>query len=134
LLNKELNQISSVERTPAFTKWGDNSSYGKKTPDGSVNAVLWDQPAQAGGFDWYHPQDNATGIREVVFKFETWGWCERGSDLGRWYDGVKWEYRLTWQNQSGTVRQLLPNPTEPSERFLAAYQKYLEAMGYVPGN
>jgi hypothetical protein len=141
----ELKDIALKDRTPAATRTAMKSSYGRKNAGGTARAVAFDDPLQKGlipdvsedgavaSRSWYRKDTNPDGIKTVVLRFETWFWCEKGEDAGKFYEGVRWEYRMTWDKVEDSVKQLTPAPKEPSKGFLEAYEKYLSAVGYEVG-
>ena len=130
--------------------WAVDSLASEKTPDyqqgtgvgskngGSTKATMMDAP-QTGGGDkgFYDSATNPTGWRTVRYEFATYGWCMKGADCGKWYEGSTWEYVKTWEDardgKDGTSKILERNVTsEPSKGQKEAFDKMNKKKGFVP--
>jgi len=124
----------STETTPDYQQGTGNG----KRNGGSEQATMSDAP-QSGGGDkgFYQPTDNAGGWKEYKAEFAAFAWCMEGPDCGRWYEGVAWEYRKTWEDhrdgKKGESKILDKNVTTgPSESQLKAFGEFNKAKGFTP--
>jgi hypothetical protein len=108
--------------------------YRKESPEGSGRfstdpAIMSDAPSVRRPNVLFDPVKHPKGFKVVTFKLETFATCKKGLDLGKWYEGVVWEWELTWQEsqkgEPGQIRVVGMNVGSPSENFLAAFDKYV---------
>jgi hypothetical protein len=124
------------ETTPDYQQGNGN---GEKTPSGTKKASIVDAPS-IGGDTVKGPYDagtNPTGWKKVHFDFVTFAWCMQGSDCGKWYEGVKWQYDKTAAEQkageSGTSKILDNNVSPPpSGQAIAAFDAFNKKKGFTP--
>jgi hypothetical protein len=135
--------------------WGIDFLSGETTPDyqqgsaspdrreghkngGSQTATIWDAPDYSGlGPKFYDRVTNPTGWKRVVLTFESYAWCMQGPDCGKWYEGVGWQYTMTWMNirdgEDGTSKIIKKNLSgPPSKKQKQAFDKFNTSMSYTP--
>ncbi len=130
--------------------WAVDSLASETTPDyqqgtgvgskngGSSKATMMDAPRTGGGNKgFYNAASNPSGWREVRFEFATYGWCMKGPDCGKWYEGTTWEYVKTWEDardgKDGVSRITARNITaEPSSGQKEAFNKMNAKKGFSP--
>ena len=123
------------ETTPDYQQGVGN---GKKNAGGSTKATMSDAPTTGGGDKgFFDPIGNPTGWRTYTIEFAAFAYCMQGDDCGQWYEGVKWEYTKTWQDQrdgkpglSKIVDQNVGGGPSTSQR--EAFTKFNSAKGFVP--
>ena len=83
------------ETTPDYQQ---GTGVGKKN-GGSTKATMMDAPQTGGGSKgFFDAVSNPSGWRTVRYEFATYGWCMKGTDCGKWYEGTTWEYVKTWED------------------------------------
>jgi hypothetical protein len=77
------------------------------------------------------------GAKSVVFRLETFAACVRGRDIGRFYEGVRWDWTKSAGEQlsrkAGTAVLRDRNLATPSPEFLAAFARYQRVQAAGPG-
>jgi hypothetical protein len=121
------------ETTPGYQQ---GSSEGRKNGV-SQHATMTDAPTTDGGDKgFYDATKNPNGWKKIVKKFETFAWCMQGTDCGKWYEGVKWEYTKTWEDNRdgklGTSVLTDNNVATPSQNFLDAFDKFNNDKKFTP--
>jgi hypothetical protein len=130
--------------------WAVDSLASETTPDyqqgvgvgkkngGSTKAKMMDAP-QTGGGDkgFYNASTNPTGWKTVRYEFVAIGWCKKGPDCGKWYEGISWEYVKTWEDArdgKAGVSKILNNnvTTGPTAGQKEAFDKMNKKKGYKP--
>jgi len=121
------------EKTPDYQQGtGDGHKNG-----GSTNATMSDAPQTAGGDKgFYDPITNPSGWKSFAFEFAVYAWCMHGPDCGKWYEGLTWVYKKTWENhrdgKPGASTVIDDNVVSgPSKGQLEAFDKFNSAP---PGN
>jgi hypothetical protein len=123
-----------TEKSPDYQQ---GTGDGKKN-GGTSKAKISDAPNTGGGDKgFYNPVTNTGGWRKVNYKFETYAWCMKGPDCGKWYEGVQWEYTKTWEDQrdgkkgeSTITDKQLAGP--PSAGQIEAFDKFNKEKGFAP--
>lgn len=123
------------EATPDYQQGtGDGSKNG-----GSTKATMNDTPNirnfVPNGF--YDGGSNPGGTKKFVMEFFTYGWCMKGPDCGKWYEGVKWEYVKTWENhrdgKDGTSTILDKNLSPPpGASQIDAFNNFNKEHSFTP--
>lgn len=121
-----------TETTPDYQQGvGDGKKNGS-----SGKATMNDTPSDSRNNLFYDATKNPTGWKEVVYKFETFAYCMKGPDCGKWYEGVTWEYKKTWEDardgKNGVSSITDKNAPGPSQNFLDAFNKFNKEKGFVP--
>ena len=88
---------------------------------GSQTAKMMDQPDYSGlAAKFYDKTTNPTGWKRVALKFESYARCMSGTDSGKWYEGVGWQYTVTWKDirdgKSGTSKIVDRNLSGPPSK------------------
>lgn len=123
-----------TEKTPDYQQ---GTGDGKKN-GGSTKATISDGPQTAGGKKgFYDASTNPNGWREYKAEFTSFAYCMKGDDCGKWYEGVGWEYKKTWEDQrdgkKGEAKITDKNVTSaPSKGQLEAFDKFNKAKGFTP--
>jgi hypothetical protein len=122
------------ETTPDYQQGrGDGSKNG-----GSANATMFDAPKTGGGDKgFYDEKSNPTGWKSVRYEFVTYGWCMKGTDCGKWYEGVSWHYTKTYKDDKAGNdghSTILDNnvATGPSKDQIEAFDKFNADKGFTP--
>jgi hypothetical protein len=124
------------EKTPDYQQGRGN---GEKTSSGSRKASIADTPNI--GDDTvkgpFNASTNPTGWKTVHFDFFTYAWCMQGSDCGKWYEGVKWQYEKTAAEQkaggTGASKILDDNISPPpSGEAIAAFDAFNKQKRFKP--
>jgi hypothetical protein len=87
---------SSSSGTPAaspYYTW-DTGTEGSSN-GASSNSTCSDTPDTGGGDKGFKSEAAKSGWSTVLYKFETFGYCAKGTDCGKWYEGVSWTYTKT---------------------------------------
>jgi hypothetical protein len=123
------------EKTPDYQQ---GTGDGKKN-GGSKKATITDTPSigddtSQGAYD---PVTNPTGWKKVRYEFQTFAYCMKGPDCGKWYEGTSWEYTKTWEEhrdgKTGTSKITDSNVTSgPSSDQIKAFDKFNKEKGFVP--
>ncbi|SRR6266478_672012 len=135
--------------------WGIDFLSGETSPDyqqgstnpdrqeghkngGSQTSTMWDAPNYTGlGAKFYDRATNPRGWKKAVLRFQTYAWCMEGPDCGDWYEGVGWEYTITWKDirdgKDGASKILKKNISgPPSKKQKQAFDKFNTHLGYTP--
>jgi len=121
------------EKTPDYQQGnGDGSKNG-----GTTKASMVDAPQDSRGGVFYDPITNKTGWKKVKYSFVAFAYCMKGSDCGKWYEGVRWEYNKTWEDQRDGKKgesKITDNnvTTGPTKSQLEAFEKFNKAKGFTP--
>lgn len=122
------------ESTPDYQQ---GTGEGKKN-GGSTPAKMSDAP-QSGGGDkgFYDSASNPTGWKEYRAEFATYAYCMKGSDCGKWYEGLTWEYKKTWEDardgKKGASAIVSKNvTTEPTKSQLQAFDLFNAEKKFKP--
>jgi hypothetical protein len=112
---------------------------GRKTENITKESAMNDQPRATGGNSgYYHEKLRPNGVKEIVYSFEVFAWCGDGEDRPKFYEGIKWEYRRTWEQwwdkdiDEGDVLVTNYNLEKPSATFLEAFEKFNKVKGFKP--
>lgn len=118
----------SGETTPDYQQ---GSGVGKKN-GGSTSATMDDTPGTGGGDKGFKSPGNPGGWSNVVFSFATYAWCMKGSDCGKWYEGMTWKWEKSAADQiagrDGTASVVNSDAPGPLAHHLDAFKKF----GYKP--
>src|SRR5262249_23736210 len=84
-------------------------------------------------------------LRSATLVYETFAWCEKGPDCGKWYEGVEWRVfrnrnseALVWGGppreyvSPDSIRVTDWDVESPSAEFLAAFYLFIKKKGFVP--
>jgi hypothetical protein len=127
----------ATETTPDYQQ---GNGDGKKN-GGSTKARIMDAPeadsADGGTGGPYDPASHPTGWKKVDYKFQTYAWCMKGPDCGKWYEGIGWQYTKTWEdvrdskpgNSTITDRNI---PGAPPGELIDAFDKFNNEKGFKP--
>jgi hypothetical protein len=127
------------EVTPDYQQGSSDATNCEGHKNGGTQpAKMMDQPDYSGlAAKFYNKTTNPTGWKRVLLKFESYAWCMAGTDCGKWYEGVRWQYSMTWKDirdgKSGTtkiVKKTLSDP--PSKKQKEAFKKFNTAKGFTP--
>jgi hypothetical protein len=125
--------------------WSVDHLSGEKSPDyqqgvgegmkngGTAKATIMDAPSTPGGDKgFYDSATNPKGWKKFVAEFDTYAWCMKGPDCGKWYEGLTWTYTKTWKDQrdgktgvSGIIISTVQ--TGPTKSQLNAFDKFNKA-------
>ena len=126
------------ETTPDYQQSRSDSQFGYINIAGSQTAIITDRP-QTGGGDkrFYDPSSNPKGWKKIVFNFFTYCWCMEGAQCGGWYEGIRWTFTKTWENQRDGLPGLVAIaddnvPPPPSDELITAFDLFNNYFGYVP--
>jgi len=110
----------------------------RESPEGSGQIVageagMGDAPIAKNKTIMFNPATNPKGFRDVTMKLEIFATCAAGKDTGKFYEGVRWEWHLTAQENTagsnGTVRIIEKDVDVPSQAFFDALGKYTTVRG-----
>ena len=125
--------------SPDYQQTGTPQAIGNdgKKNGGSTKATTYDAPdARGSDKDFYDPVSNKTGYQEVRYEFATFGYCMEGPDCGKWYEGLTWEYKQTWNDakagSAGTSTITKSCVDAPGAEHLAAFDKFNKREGFKP--
>jgi hypothetical protein len=99
-----------------------------------AHASMTDEPAiHSSDLAPYDASSNPTGWKRMVWKFNTYGYCNAGAERGKWYEGVEWTWeipaaRANLADGKGTIKVVdddLP-PPEAGSPFREALDKYVK--------
>lgn len=124
------------ETTPDYQQGTGN---GRKTSSGSQKASIVDVP-NIGDDTVLGPYDATTnpgGWKTVHFEFQTFAWCMQGTDCGKWYEGVTWQYdksaaqQKAGQTGASTILDKNVSPP-PSAGQIEAFDLFNKKKGFKP--
>jgi hypothetical protein len=102
----------------------------------SDSSIMGDAPVAKNPAIMFDPVKNPKGFKEALFKLEVFATCAAGGDLNKFYEGVRWTWRLTEQENRagalGTVQIVETNAATPSPGFFAAVDKFLRFKAARP--
>jgi hypothetical protein len=108
--------------------------FHRESPPGSGqvisdSSIMGDAPVAKNQAIMFDPVKNPKGFKEALFKLEVFATCAAGSDLNKFYEGVRWTWKLTERENRagglGTVQVVETNVETPSPAFFAALDKFL---------
>lgn len=130
---------SREDGTPDYQQWMGGKGKGDKKS--LQEARFTDAPYLSGGnIGFYHPTSNPHGFKELRVDFVAYAYClgsDDCEDCGKWYEGVRWEYIRTWEDQSygrvGESRIIDKNVTTgPTIGQLEAFKRFCSVKKFVP--
>jgi len=92
------------------------------------NATMDDTP-----FDSF--TDGSKNANTVTFKFETFAFCAKGKDCGKYFEGINWEYTRTKddvKNGKEGISRITGARDEPSKGFKEAVKKWMDKYKFKP--
>jgi len=122
------------ETTPDYQQ---GNGEGKKN-GGTVSATMSDTPDATSGGDrgFYNAATNKSGIKTYVIEFATFAYCMDGPDCGKWYEGITWEYKKTWEDardgKPGISKVTAQEVDAPSADHLEAFNLFNTKKAFVP--
>jgi hypothetical protein len=100
---------------------------------GSVKATMGDAPSVGGGDKGMYDKDtNPGGWKSVESRFETFAYCAKGPDCGKWYEGATWVHTKTYDKSGPGTSKIAGHPSEPSDCFKKAFEKWNQRYTFKP--
>jgi len=125
------------EKTPYYNdpEGTGTSSYGtvgKKNGD-TGKATMGDAPDSRGSDKGFYNKDsNPDGYKKITTKFETFAYCAKGPDCGKWYEGITWVHTQTSSDAGAGTSKISGPSADPSEGFKKAFAKWNERYTFKP--
>ncbi len=111
------------------------TGVGKKNGS-TTNATMSDTPNTGGGDKGFFSTANPSGWKNVTYEFATYGWCKKGTDCPKWYEGLAWKYVKTWEDKrdgkGGTSTVTDSDAAGPTADHLEAFKLFNKTKGYTP--
>ena len=124
----------STETSPDYQQGTGNGHKNGSSGD----AKMADAPNSSGGDKgFYDATTNSGGWKQYKAEFATFAFCMKGPDCPKWYEGVTWEYKKTWEDardgKSGTSKIVDNDVTsEPSTSQKEAFDLFNKDKKFLP--